>query len=523
MAEAPNTGMDKAELRKLLQVCRKEPVNCAIGLGSDASFGLLRLDRVKQPKAIEKDLMKAVPEAKNTRFGTAFINHDDNPKLLKIALNRPIAGMARKLVKTLAGTGVTKVQIVLDDGTSVESAGEEVGEAAQAAAAPPPPEAPPPPDAPPSAATAAADGAALKQALAALIPRIAPFAGTDEVLRARLAKLAKDASVNITTNNFTYASVAIQQLGAALDAPAAAVAPPPPPAEAARPDADALRQRLATLIPRIAQVAGSDAALKASLGKLAADANVNLKTSNLTYAAVAIEQLNRALDGATPAAAPPPPPQAGVGPDLATLQKLLASLAPRIPQAAGTDGARKAALLKLATDANVNLKTGNLVYAQTALAQLQAALDRAPVASASAPAAAGASTAPRPAATEDPAALMTLWQNAKDAVDTGLNKLSAALRSEGDPDLDRIAELGLFGMTNGTGVGLNKALLEYRGAPPEKRPSAGKALRDAALAYKNAVFAHPLADMVDDNPWGVEVALRAKLGAALDTIAAQAA
>jgi hypothetical protein len=87
-----------------------------------------------------------------------------------------------------------------------------------------------------------------------------------------------------------------------------AAAPPPPPPPPAPPpqaaptaptlDAGALSKRLATLIPR---VAAADATSKASLAKLAGDANTNLKGGNLAAAKVFIEELQSALDG--PAAA----------------------------------------------------------------------------------------------------------------------------------------------------------------------------------------------------------------------------
>lgn len=129
---------------------------------------------------------------------------------------------------------------------------------------------------------------------------------------------------------------------------------------------------------------------------------------------------------------------------------------------------------------------------------------------------------PAPATEEAgmPAAeLITLFRDAKEDVDAGLGKLQAELRATEDEDLVRIADLGMFGMTNGEGVGLMKALMELRGAAPEKQEPLRKAARAAAAAYKTAVFSHPLADLVDENPFGVSVGIKARLGPALDTIA----
>jgi hypothetical protein len=112
-----------------------------------------------------------------------------------------------------------------------------------------------------------------------------------------------------------------------------------------------------------------------------------------------------------------------------------------------------------------------------------------------------------------------LWRDAKEDVDTGLNRLAGRLRATADEDLIRIADFGLFGMTNGQGVGLMKTLMQLRQAPPDRRPAVVKAAREAATAYRQAVLGHPLATLVDENPFGVEVGLRSRLVAALDTIA----
>jgi hypothetical protein len=76
----------------------------------------------------------------------------------------------------------------------------------------------------------------------------------------------------------------------------------------------------------------------------------------------------------TASAPPPPPPQAATRPDAGALAKELAALARRIPEVPDTDPALKARLVKLATDANVNIKTNNLNYATNFIAQLRDAL-----------------------------------------------------------------------------------------------------------------------------------------------------
>jgi hypothetical protein len=219
MAAPVSTGMDKGEMKKLLMKSKQEPVNCAIGLGDDPSLGLLLLDRIKQPKAVEKELTKQIPAAKNTRWGTALVDVEDNPKLVKISINKPISGMARKLVKTLKGTGFTKVQILLDDGSPVEAYTEE--EEGQPAAASEPAQAAAPPPTPQEEEAPKPDLAALEARLKALIPRVAQLGAADP-RREDLTKRARQANVLLKTNNLVYAAAEIESLSRALDTPAAA-------------------------------------------------------------------------------------------------------------------------------------------------------------------------------------------------------------------------------------------------------------------------------------------------------------
>ena len=161
MATDTQTGMDRAEMKRFLLKSKQEPVNCAIGVGDDKSVALLMLARSRSPKALQGDLQKEFPSAFNTRFGTAMVDTDDDPTLVKFMLNKAVTSMARRLVKTLKGTGFRKVQILLEDGSPVEvAADEEAAEQADTSA----PDAPQP------------DAAALVAALTALVPRIADIA-----------------------------------------------------------------------------------------------------------------------------------------------------------------------------------------------------------------------------------------------------------------------------------------------------------------------------------------------------------
>jgi hypothetical protein len=122
MAEV-DRGMDVGELKKLLVKSKTEPVSCAVG--QDGKNAVMMLNKIKQGKALVKDLEDKFDDLKNSRFGTAFVDTDADPKLVILTLNRAAPGMGAKLKKTLKGTGFSKVRIQLEDGTVAEDVGEE--------------------------------------------------------------------------------------------------------------------------------------------------------------------------------------------------------------------------------------------------------------------------------------------------------------------------------------------------------------------------------------------------------------
>jgi hypothetical protein len=115
-------------------------------------------------------------------------------------------------------------------------------------------------------------------------------------------------------------------------------------------------------------------------------------------------------------------------------------------------------------------------------------------------------------------ALMMEWQGAKESVDQRIEALARELREFNDPDLERIADLGLFGITNKETVGLNVALMEFDRAPAQaKGPAAGK-LRASIKAYRKALDANRMVELLDTAPFSTRVALRATMYSALDRI-----
>jgi len=133
------------------------------------------------------------------------------------------------------------------------------------------------------------------------------------------------------------------------------------------------------------------------------------------------------------------------------------------------------------------------------------------------PASHGSSTGTAPKG--DPRAI---WRDAKDSTDAALSRLAQAMLAYEDPDLDRVAKFGLFGIGTKENVTLNKALIEFNAAPPERRAEMGKKLLAAVQAYR-IVLGGNLVGLIDTNPYGVATGLRSVLGAALDDIARIAA
>lgn len=246
MAAELKAAMEKAELKKLLVKSKKEPVNCALaqGDGKTTALALIMLDKVKGPKAVEKDLLKEFPEAKNPRFGTAFVDVDEDPSLVKITINKAISGMAKRLVKSLKGTGFKKVQLLGEDGSMLEADEEEDEQGQpQATAARSRGEQPQPPPAtadagqpqptataPPADASQSSDPAAsdasytsgqdikrLTETLVGLVKRLPPIIAADPSQQSTLTGLAGQAKAALTGRDLDAAATHIEDLRSAIE------------------------------------------------------------------------------------------------------------------------------------------------------------------------------------------------------------------------------------------------------------------------------------------------------------------
>lgn len=113
---------------------------------------------------------------------------------------------------------------------------------------------------------------------------------------------------------------------------------------------------------------------------------------------------------------------------------------------------------------------------------------------------------------------LTIWTTAKESTDSALSALQSKLRQFSDPDLERIAEHGLNGITEGNQTALMKHLIDFRQAAPADRAKAGAALVAQGQEYRAFLAASDLVSLCEKNPFGVAVDLRGPLGRALDDI-----
>lgn len=102
------TGMDKGAMKMVLAKAKRAPVNCATGLSKDGRFGLLLMHISRKPKALVADLIDG---ARDIRWGTAAVDVKTDPKLVMFQPNKSLAGLDRKLRKTLKVAGYTKAEL----------------------------------------------------------------------------------------------------------------------------------------------------------------------------------------------------------------------------------------------------------------------------------------------------------------------------------------------------------------------------------------------------------------------------
>ena len=233
--------MEVGELKKLLMKSKAEPVNCAAGLAGKGA--VMTMSKIKQPKALSKQLQDENDDLKKFCWGTAFVDTDDDPKLVILTVNRPVSGLARMLKKSaLKGTGITKVRVMLEDGSVAEpeEAEEEEEEGAQQTAAPEQPAGEPSqaesglptgqdPQQPqaatqpdtqaadqPQAAAPQQDMGPVTQKLTGLVKQMMPIMASDPSRGDQLKGLAAAAQKAVKGGNVDEATAAVTELEGAL-------------------------------------------------------------------------------------------------------------------------------------------------------------------------------------------------------------------------------------------------------------------------------------------------------------------
>jgi hypothetical protein len=269
--------------------------------------------------------------------------------------------------------------------------------------------------------------------------------------------------------------------------------PPMPPPTHQGPGTGALHHVLAELAHHIAGTV--DQALKGRLLQLANGANAALKTNNLNAAHQLINEIRTLLGHAGQAGTTGQPPL-----DPASLLHELQALVHRIPDVAGDDESRHSTLNGLASMAGNAIKGHEFDSAGELITRLRKELDDA-----------------TPSGNQPLVDIGAIWRDAKESVDEGLNKLATELRSYDDPDLERIADYGLFGIGTGENVALNKAMIEYSQALAGQRPDAAVKVRNAVNNYRALLQKEPMVDLIDRNPV-VPMQMRATITGALEQI-----
>lgn len=242
-----DAGMAKPELRKHIIMARRKPLHIAFAMGGDG-HAIVVMDRRKPPRAIEKQIKEQASDSRNHRFGLVRFDEDE-PSIARIVVNKPSAGMARKLVLALKGTGVRQIELLMEDGTSVDSARNEDDEDETEN-------------------------------------------DTDE------ADTAQDDDDGQDSDETGYSATPATMDAANTDVADDGAASSDGSAEQDAPDAKALTRDLAQSIKRMMVVIGTNPSLKAGLVEMATDAQASLKRGDLQQAAAGIAVIKQALDSA---------------------------------------------------------------------------------------------------------------------------------------------------------------------------------------------------------------------------------
>jgi len=109
-----------------------------------------------------------------------------------------------------------------------------------------------------------------------------------------------------------------------------------------------------------------------------------------------------------------------------------------------------------------------------------------------------------------------IWIDARSQVDAMMAGFRSRVAAFDDPNLKRIADFGLDGMTQGNNTALMGALVSYRLAGQADRAKAQKAVRQGISEYRKFLSSNALIALCDNNPFGPNLNVSGTLIGALD-------
>lgn len=267
----PEPLMSPAEMKPLLLLSKRAPVNCAIGLARDKS-GVVLLDKRAKPRkmlALMKTKAKAAGielDMPSCRFGKAVVDTETDAALVQFIVNKDAPGAMRpKLLALIKKSGFQKCVISVD--TTLENEPED--------------------EAPEGEEAAQASAGATLETQDASAAAAAGDAPTAEAATAASA-VPDDASQE------TAAPAAAESGGAAQAASAAG----------ADGDAAGVQQRLVGLVKQMMGALGSNPPGLDAMKAAAVAGQAALKGGDMAGATAAADQLEQLLGGAAGAAAP---------------------------------------------------------------------------------------------------------------------------------------------------------------------------------------------------------------------------
>lgn len=264
----------------------------------------------------------------------------------------------------------------------------------------------------------------------------------------------------------------------------------------------------------------------AEIMKLLAQANALSKPGGDMALAISTltqcHELATAAQSATPSgstdSSPPnsiaPPTNSDASPEAKSLLAILSKLSSAIQTAVSAHPTRRGEIVGLATSCKKEIEAEQLDAAKSSLKTLTALLKElgASLSGGGSTETTGTSSTGDESGSNDP---LRVWRNAKETCDVGISALQKALKTFDHPDLHRIAELGLNGLTDGMQNRLMAAVMDFRDAVGDGRKTAAAALLKQAAVLRQQLDADDIVTLCEKNPFGVSVAIRAPMAAAL--------